>query len=204
MGASRQTVVPQARGFGRTNHTWQSESPIRRILAVRPVRPGRTGGLAGRVRVNRQCGHCPSRTRPITGVLVRVVEALSTVIVAAFAIDQIRGAHGESRLLHAEGYRTLHTPQAQGDLALMYPWMNHNGTVSIGYGSAYAETSQGRMTAFAGSTGTFMADCKLIPDARLGFVALVNGGWTEVGAATQEVFEHVLRRLKVGRLLVMW
>lgn len=109
---------------------------------------------------------------------------------AAFAIDQVRGAHGEGRILDVEGYRTLHTPQAQGDLALMYPWMNHNGTVSIGYGSAFAETSHGRMTAFAGSTGTFMADCKLLPDARLGFVALANGGWTEVGAATQEVFEH--------------
>ncbi|WP_158894477.1 serine hydrolase domain-containing protein [Amycolatopsis anabasis] len=109
---------------------------------------------------------------------------------AAFAIDQIQGAHGKGRLLHTEGYRNLHTPQAQGDLALMYPWMNHNGTISIGYGSAFTETSQGRMTAFAGSTGTFTADCKLLPHARLGFVALANGGWTEVGAATHEVFEH--------------
>lgn len=73
----------------------------------------------------------------------------------------------------------------------MYPWLNHDGTVDIGYGSAFAETGQGRLTAFAGSTGTFMADCKLLPDARFGFVALMNGGWTEVGAASQEVFGQV-------------
>lgn len=111
---------------------------------------------------------------------------------AAFAVDQLRGAHGDGKLLDVDGYRTLHSPRAQGELGLMYPWMNHSGTVDIGYGSAFAETGQGRLTAFAGSTGTFMADCKLLPDARLGFVALANGGWTEVGAATQEVFSEVI------------
>lgn len=56
-----------------------------------------------------------------------------------------------------------------------------HGTVPVGYGSA-----------FAGATGTFMADCKLLPDAGPGFVALANGGWTEVGAALQEVFSQVV------------
>lgn len=179
-------------------------TPYEELLAERILTPlgmtgTRVGGWPGGTR-----GHnrpdlpgTPARVVPLDAPeLPRWLDAAGGLHgpltdLAAFAVDQLLGAHGGGRLLDVDGYRTLHSPQARGELGLMYPWLNHDGTVDIGYGSAFAETGQGRLTAFAGSTGTFMADCKLLPDARFGFVALMNGGWTEVGAASQEVFGQV-------------
>jgi CubicO group peptidase (beta-lactamase class C family) len=97
-----------------------------------------------------------------------------------FAVDQMKGEHGQGKLLRSENYRFLHTAQA--------------GTIyGLGWGvRAELEGIKARFLTHAGSNGFWWARIVLIPDRESGVLIAANAGPDDGADKASEEIEKAI------------
>lgn len=102
---------------------------------------------------------------------------------ALFAIDQMAGEHGHGKLLKAQTYRLLHTPQGETNAAL-------------GWGvRTWPKEAPTRMLSHAGSNGYWNALIGLLPDQQSGALVAANTAAEGTEAAQVKVLLTVMREM---------
>ena len=104
-----------------------------------------------------------------------------------FCIDQMKGDHGDGRLLPQPNYRFLHTPQ--GDTTAALGW----------FAQPRIYDRQGPALFHSGSNGTWMAEAVLFPETGAGALVVANSAYgMEGNVAAREASRALVQTLSVA------
>jgi CubicO group peptidase (beta-lactamase class C family) len=99
-----------------------------------------------------------------------------------FAQDQLDGAHGHGKLLKAETYRKLQTPET--------------GNYALGWGAKLEPDGTPLLLTHTGSNGYWLADIRIMPKHDIVILLAVNAGNDAASEAVREIRKSLIARLK--------